>query len=29
MINCDRGRDTVTADRRDRVSRDCERVIRR
>jgi hypothetical protein len=28
-ISCGRGRDTVRADRIDRVARDCERVIRR
>ena len=28
-INCGTGRDSVTADRRDRVSRNCERVRRR
>jgi hypothetical protein len=28
-ISCGRGRDRVAADRRDRVSRDCERVTRR
>lgn len=28
-VNCGSGRDTVTVDRADRVSRDCERVIRR
>ena len=27
-VACGRGRDTVTADRSDRVSRDCERVLR-
>ena len=27
-VTCGRGRDFVTADRRDRVSRDCERVLR-
>jgi hypothetical protein len=28
-VNCGRGRDVVRADRRDRVRRNCERVIRR
>jgi dipeptidyl aminopeptidase/acylaminoacyl peptidase len=29
LIRCGPGRDTVVADRRDRMARDCERVIRR
>jgi hypothetical protein len=28
-VRCGRGRDVVTADRVDRVDRDCERVTRR
>lgn len=28
-VRCGRGRDTVKADRRDRVARDCERVLRK
>jgi hypothetical protein len=28
-VSCGPGRDTAYADRRDRVARDCERVIRR
>jgi hypothetical protein len=27
-VNCGSGRDKVRADRRDKVSRNCERVIR-
>jgi hypothetical protein len=29
VITCGRGRDLVFADRRDQVSRDCERVLRK
>lgn len=29
IVRCGRGRDLVRADRRDRVGRDCERVVRR
>jgi len=28
-VNCGRGRDTVIADSKDRVSDNCERVVRR
>jgi len=28
-VNCGRGRDTVIADPKDRVSDNCERVVRR
>jgi hypothetical protein len=28
-VNCGSGRDTVTADRKDKIARNCERVTRR